>query len=178
VLLETKLKDYLDTHCLCVGRGNEQSCCSIAAINLIRENILTDRLPPDLPYVISAWIIGIQDSMPDELRNSKEWKDTLVEFLDCKSSSKAVEILTEWLFDKIIPEIFGNAFKRCWNLNQLPERNYKQEETKKLLLEMKDASKLQFVYKLNLIIRNYCNANRMFWKRVDPCSVFQKLVRS
>lgn len=176
--MKQKLKDYLDTHRLCRGMGSEQSCCSIAAINFVRENILTDRLPSDLPHVISVWIMGVQDSMPDELRNSKEWKDTLVEFLDCKSSSKAVEILTQWLFDKIIPEIFGNKFKHCQNLNQLPEKNYKQEETKKLLLEMKDASKLQFVYKLNLIVKNYCDANRMFWKRVDPCSVFQKLVRS
>ena len=167
-----KLKKYLDTHTLCRGRGNEESCCSIAAINLIRENILTDRLPLDLPHAISVWIIGIQDCIPDELRNSKEWKDTLVEFLDCTSSHKAVEILTEWLSEKIIPEIFGKY------LGELPERNYKQRETKKLLAEMKDASKLQFVYILNQIVKNYCEHTPMFWKRVDPCSVFQKLVRN
>lgn len=62
---------------LCMGVGNEESACSIAAINLALSNRLTDEIPECMSNVIGEWIIRSQDYMPDVVRNSLEWKNLL-----------------------------------------------------------------------------------------------------
>jgi len=52
------------------GLGDEEAACSIAAINLALSGKLTDEIPDCMSEVIGKWIIRIQDSMPDDMRNS------------------------------------------------------------------------------------------------------------
>jgi hypothetical protein len=75
--MKAKLERHLDAHELPVGLGTEDSACSIAAINLAISGKLTDEIPECMSLVIGKWIITMQDKMPDDLRNSKEWKALL-----------------------------------------------------------------------------------------------------
>ncbi len=74
---DLRLREYLATHQLSQGVGNEESACSVAAINLALTGTLTDRIPECMSLVIGRWIIRVQDAMPSELRNSREWRDLL-----------------------------------------------------------------------------------------------------
>ena len=62
---------------LASGLGDEENACSIAAINLALSGELTDRIPDCMSHVVGSWIIAIQDRMPNEMRNSNDWKRLL-----------------------------------------------------------------------------------------------------
>jgi len=62
---------------LASGLGDIHNACSIAAINLAISGELTDKIPGCMSEVVGRWIIAIQDQMPDEMRNSPEWKRLL-----------------------------------------------------------------------------------------------------
>ena len=72
-----KIRDYVTTHHIPQGLGSEEAACSVAAINLALTGELTDKIPNCMSPVIGQWIIRIQDSMPDSMRNSDEWKALL-----------------------------------------------------------------------------------------------------
>ena len=59
------------------GLGTEEAACSVAAINLALSGELTDRVPECMSPIIGRWIIGVQDRMPAEIRNSQEWRELL-----------------------------------------------------------------------------------------------------
>jgi hypothetical protein len=59
------------------GLGDAENACSIAAINIALSGELTDRIPDCMSEVIGNWIITIQDRMPDDMRNSSDWKRLL-----------------------------------------------------------------------------------------------------
>jgi hypothetical protein len=59
------------------GLGTRDEACSIAAINLALTGDLTDRIPECMSEAIGHWIIVVQDAMPDEMRNSPEWRALL-----------------------------------------------------------------------------------------------------
>lgn len=62
---------------LAQGVGTFESACSIAAINLALSNTLDDKIPECMSHVIGSWIIKIQDMMPEDMRNSAEWRRLL-----------------------------------------------------------------------------------------------------
>jgi hypothetical protein len=62
---------------LAKGLGDTENACSIAAINLALSGELTDEIPFCMSKVIGHWIIAIQDQMPDDMRNSSDWKRLL-----------------------------------------------------------------------------------------------------
>ena len=72
---QQKITHWLHEHpILSVGVGNEESACSVAAINLALYNRLTDDIPECMSEVVGAWIIVVQDEMPADIRNSDEWR--------------------------------------------------------------------------------------------------------
>ena len=76
---ETAIRDVLATmpH-LAVGVGTVEQACSIAALNLGLTGTLTDTVPDCMSRVIGSWIIGVQDRMPDTIRDSAAWRELLV----------------------------------------------------------------------------------------------------
>jgi hypothetical protein len=75
---ETAIREWLTTHpTLAVGLGTAEQACSVAAINLALSGELTDRVPDCMSRVIGRWIIGVQDRMPEDIRNSADWSDLL-----------------------------------------------------------------------------------------------------
>ena len=103
---QQSISDWLVEHpVLSEGLGDDDSACSIAAINLALTGELTDRAPDCMSLVISRWIIFVQDAMPDELRNSGEWKELLP---IAAGTGRAREhersaLVLDWLWDKVLP---------------------------------------------------------------------------
>jgi hypothetical protein len=74
---KAKLEQYLATHTLPSGLGIKESACSIAAINLAVSGTLTDDIPDCMSEVLGRATIRLQDSMPEEMRNSLRYKTTI-----------------------------------------------------------------------------------------------------
>jgi len=117
-----KITAYLASHTLPSGLGTEESACSIAAINLALTGKLTDKIPDCMSLVIGRWIIRIQDAMPDDMRNSLEWKRLLPLAAgtgrDLEPQRKAVAI--EWMWTVVLTQLqpladkhgYGDAWLR------------------------------------------------------------------
>jgi hypothetical protein len=101
------LAKFLGTHQLSSGLGTKRSPCSIAAINLFLTGELTDKIPDCMSLVIGKWIIIVQDEMPDEIRNSKEWKVLLLSAVGTgrgKEQERA-KIALDWMWNELLPLI-------------------------------------------------------------------------
>ena len=109
-----KITAYLASHTLPSGLGSEESACSIAAINLALTGKLTDKTPACMSLVIGRWIIRTQDSMPDDMRNSLEWKRLLPIAAgtgrDLEPQRKAVAM--EWMWTVVLTQLQPLADKR------------------------------------------------------------------
>ena len=103
---QQSISDWLVAHpVLSGGLGDDDSACSMAAINLALTGELTDRAPDCMSLVISRWIIFVQDMMPDSIRNSGEWKELLPA---AAGTGRAREhersaLVLDWLWDKVLP---------------------------------------------------------------------------
>jgi hypothetical protein len=119
---QTKITDTLARMHLPSGLGDEHSACSIAAINLALTGTLTDHIPECMSEVIGYWIIGIQDAMPDELRNSARWKALLplAAGTGRGHESERLDIILDWLWRVVLPDLqpqadaggYGAAWRR------------------------------------------------------------------
>ena len=89
------------------GLGDEQSACSIAAINLALSGRLTDEIPGCMSEVIGQWIIVIQDAMPGALRNSARWKSLLplAAGTGRELEQERLDIILEWLWEIVLPSL-------------------------------------------------------------------------
>ena len=101
------IADLLATMTLPAGLGTEESACSIAAINLALSGQLTDAIPLCMSAVIGKWIIGVQDAMPAEMRNSAEWKRLLplAAGTGRKHERKRMEIIMNWMWSTVLPTL-------------------------------------------------------------------------
>lgn len=101
-----KIANYLVTNTLPRGVGEPDNACSIAAINLALTGELTDDIPACMDPTIGRWIIGVQDAMPDKMRNSREWKYLLPLAAGTSNHSaitKRVDIIQKWRADVVLP---------------------------------------------------------------------------
>ena len=104
------------------GLGTVEAACSIAAINLALTGKLTDDIPPCMSDVIGKWIIKVQDSMPEEMRNSARWKSLLplAAGTGRVKEKERLDIILEWMWGTVLPSIqpiadtqgFGTEWKR------------------------------------------------------------------
>jgi hypothetical protein len=106
-LEQTKISELLSSMNLCSGVGTAESACSIAAINLALSGRLTDEIPECMSEVIGDWIIRIQDSMPDSVRNSTEWKTLLPLAAGTGRNHEAerIAVILNWLWVDVLPTI-------------------------------------------------------------------------
>jgi hypothetical protein len=96
------------------GLGDEQSACSIAAINLALSGSLTDEIPDCMSEVIGQWIIVIQDAMPDDVRNSERWKSLLplAAGTGREQEQERLGIILSWMWDIVLPSLQPLADQR------------------------------------------------------------------
>lgn len=97
---EKRICDLLESMELCIGKGTTKSACSVAAINLALDNILTDKIPQCMSKVIGEWIIYIQDSIPDEMRNGNQWKSLLPHAAGTgrDHEKQRLQIIMDWMW--------------------------------------------------------------------------------
>lgn len=102
---QQSIRDFLKGHTLSRGVGNKESACSIAAINLALDGRLTDEIPNCMSQIIGNWIIRVQDSMPDEIRNGDEWRNLLpfAAGTGRKSERARLEAILNWYWE-LMPE--------------------------------------------------------------------------
>ena len=104
---QTAIADRLASMHLPSGLGDEENACSIAAINLALTGTLTDKIPDCMSEVIGRWIIEIQDSMPDEMRNSPQWKSLLplAAGTGREKEKERMQIILDWMWGTVLPTL-------------------------------------------------------------------------
>ena len=106
---QTAIAEKLRDMHLPAGLGDEENACSIAAINLALTGELTDDIPNCMSEVIGRWIIKIQDSMPDEMRNSVEWKSLLPLAAgtgrEKEKEKERLAIILDWMWGTVLPTL-------------------------------------------------------------------------
>jgi hypothetical protein len=118
---QKKIADFLKDRHIPVGLGTKAEACSIAAINLALTGTLSDTIPDCMSRVIGKWIIRVQDAMPDELRNSREWKRLLPLAAgtgrDFEEERRA--IILDWMWGTVLPTLQPIADKRGYGAQWL-----------------------------------------------------------
>ena len=109
--VRAKLEDYLVTHDLPSGLGDEESACSIAAINLALSGDLTDDIPVCMSEVLGRATIALQDGMPYHLRNSDRYKAWLPTAVGTGRDHEEARlaVLLDWLWAAVLPQLQGLA---------------------------------------------------------------------
>jgi hypothetical protein len=108
---QNKIAEFVNTHELVRGMGEESSPCSVAAINLMLTGRLTDEIPDCMSEVIGAWTIDMQDTLTRTQRNSSEWK-YLLPFAAGTGRDREPErlgILIDWVFGLLLPKLTSYA---------------------------------------------------------------------
>jgi hypothetical protein len=104
-----KIASYIEGRHLGAGRGTETEPCSVAAINLALTGKLTDDVPGCMSQVIGAVVIRLQGPMPDEMRNSREWRELLPLAAgtgrDPKREKERAAIALEWMWSTVLPQL-------------------------------------------------------------------------
>jgi len=101
------IADYLATHYIPARIGTKYAANSIAAINLALTGELTDNIPECMSEVIGRWILGVQNAMPDALRNSKRWKSLLplAAGTGRAREQERLELILEWMWSTVLPDV-------------------------------------------------------------------------
>ena len=116
---DAKLKQYLDTHTLSVGLGTEESACSLAAINLAISGKLTEKIPDCMSEVLGKAIIVLQDSIPENMRNSARYRDMLITAPGTgrDKEQERLAVLMDWMWGTVLPKLQpiadNNGFGGC-----------------------------------------------------------------
>jgi hypothetical protein len=118
----TKLEAYLATHSLPSGLGNEESACTLAAINLALTGKLTDVTPSCMSLVLGRTTIPLQDVMPDQMRNSKRYKRLIPDMPGTgrERETERLAVLMDWMWTVVLPQLqpiadkhgFGSAWRK------------------------------------------------------------------
>ena len=173
---------YLDTHPLSVGVGTAESACSIAAINLALTGELTDRIPDCMSEVVGYWIIGIQDAMPDALRNSAEWKRLLPLAAGTGRAHEAehLAILMDWMWCTVLPIVQPTADAEGFGTEWKAMTEGKTEA-------LADAARFAAVaaryadatlYAARAAYAAYAARDTAgAWETFDPCAVLARLIK-
>ena len=106
---EQAIRNYLKGRHIPAGLGDENEACSIAAINLALAGQLTDQIPDCMSPVIGRWIISVQDVIPDDMRNSLQWRDLLPLAAgtgrDPADEKARLDIILEWMWSDVLPTV-------------------------------------------------------------------------
>ena len=106
---QERLKRYLNRpgYIIPVGLGTRDAACSIAAINIAINGRLTECTPECMSVAIARWILHVQDTMPAEMRNSREWKAALVRAAGTgralERERERLDILFDWMWVTVLP---------------------------------------------------------------------------
>lgn len=137
--IQSRLSSYLnrDGYVIPDHLGNKENACSLGAINLAIDGEVRDYIPYPMSYVIGEYIRCIQDRIPERMRNSKEWKENLIEYVgtrhdDAKVERKRFVMIQDWFWDVVLASLQETAEKlgygNEWRMMR-EERDYTTEES-------------------------------------------------
>jgi hypothetical protein len=129
--------------------------CTISEIVLTLTGKLSDRPHPCMSEVIRRWVIRVQDAMPDQVRNSREWRQAAVGIAGTASApeheSQRRDLILGWMWDRLSDEdvlaSVPGSVRPAWD--------------KMLKLRTADAA--------------YA-ADAAYWGRADPAKLLRELV--
>jgi hypothetical protein len=155
------LESYLNTHELPSGLGNEESACSIAAINLAISGELTDDIPDCMSKVLGQATIALQDAMPDEMRNSVRYKRLLPNMAGTgrEQEKERLKILIKWMWETVLPQ-----------LQPIADTHGFSSEWQKMCSEKTRAA----AYAASCA-SSCAAAGDGFWEKVEPVGVLEKM---
>jgi hypothetical protein len=155
------------------GLGDEQSACSIAAINLALSGRLTAAIPNCMSEVIGRWVIAVQDAMPGEMRNSEEWKSLLPLAAGTGRGQEQarLDIILDWMWGTVLPSLqtladqqgFGEQWQKMTTDRTVESANAAAEAT------WEDA------WAAHRVARAAAWATA--WADFDPCGLLERLIK-
>ena len=79
---------------------------------------LTDDIPPCMSEVLGKVIIALQDAMPDNMRNSRRYKEWLPHAAGTgrEREEERLAVLMDWLWDTVLPKLQPMADKLGFGL--------------------------------------------------------------
>ena len=168
---ERKIASWLDEHpVLAAAVGNRESACSIAAINLALRGELTDSIPDCMSPTIGRWIIGVQDPMPAEIRNSAEWRALLPLAAgtgrDHEQQRRA--IILDWMWGTVLPSLQDLADKHGFGLEWRMMTTERTQEAAKAAAAAVRAAEAAA----------RAEAWAEAWAAFDPCGLLKRLVEA
>lgn len=177
---QQSIRDFLKSHTLARGIGNKESACSIAAINLALNGRLTDEIPNCMSQIIGNWIIRIQDSMPDEIRNGDEWRNLLpfAAGTGRKSERARLEAILNWYWE-LMPE--GQEAADRFGIGVMWSNAIKTRDTSELAKftgrGYRNAQQVRVMHFTNAMDEAFraASASEKVWERFDNLSVYMYL---
>lgn len=178
----------LDGMTLPSGLGNEHNACSIAAINLALSGRLTDDIPDCMSAVIGKWIIGVQDFMPAEMRNSERWKSLLplAAGTGREHEQERLALILDWMWGTVLPTLqpladkngFGSDWRRMATKRTTYAANAAVAAAKAAeaaAKAAKAASKAAWAAEAVALAAEAADAMEA-WDQFDPCGLLERLV--
>ena len=160
------------------GLGTAENACSIAAINLALTGVLTDKIPSCMSEVTGKWIIGVQDYMPAQMRNSAEWKQLLplAAGTGRLCEKERLEIILDWMWGTVLPTLQPIADEKGFGEKW---RAMLQERTADAAYAA-SAANYAAAYAANAA--NHAAYTAAYtaayaaWQQFNPCGLLQKLI--
>ena len=180
--VRAKLEDYLSTHDLPYGLGDEESACSIAAINLALFGKLTDDIPVCMSEVLGRATIALQDSMPADMRNSdryKAWLPTAVGTGRNYEEERLV-VLLDWMWGTVLPQLQGLAdekgFGKEWR--RMCEERTVEAAARAARAAARAAETADAAYAaVSAVQAARAAAHTNCWQKVDPIGVLERMTK-
>ena len=101
-----RLEEYLASiEHIPAGLGTKEAACSVAAIRLAWDGVLSDEPPPCMSRALAQWIIVMQDVMPASIRDSAEWRGLLplAAGTGREREAERVAVIMDWLWETVLP---------------------------------------------------------------------------
>ncbi len=171
------------------GLGTRENACSIAAINLALNGKLSDGIPDCMSPVIGKWIIRVQDEMPQDMRNSREWKYLLpfAAGTGREHEKQRIAMIIDWMWVECLPQIqpladksgFGNAWRDMCRLKTPESARLAKRAAAAYASASAAANAASYAYvAANASASAYAAdaASADFWEKADPIQLLRKLI--
>jgi hypothetical protein len=104
---KAEIAAYIKGRYISKGLGTREEPCSIEANKLALTGELTDKIPDCMSKVIGAWVIRIQDCMPDDMRNGEQWRSLLplAAGTGREFENERLHVIMSWLRGIVLPTL-------------------------------------------------------------------------
>ena len=128
--MKDKLREVIQSNVFVHGLGSAGHACTVGAINLAVTGKVREDCPDCMCPVLHAFVIPLQDAMPEDLLNSQRWRDIAYRLAGSKADEATevarMHMLTGWMWGTALPQLKPiadkNGFGPQWQ-RMLKERS-------------------------------------------------------